>query len=69
MHLVTHTCGAQLWRHQTGGVQQIVIYGRMIYGRMKDQCEIHECPRCGENLRDADLRDERGTPIIPAPSS
>jgi hypothetical protein len=54
MHLVTHTCGQQLWRQETGGVQRIVTYSA------DGQREIHECPNCGANLGDRDLVDTDG---------
>lgn len=47
MEIVIHTCGQKLYRHETGGVQKVVIYGRL-----EDQREIHDCPRCSENLSD-----------------
>lgn len=54
MERVTHTCGQQLWRQQFGGVAYTIHYAD------DDQKEIHDCPRCGKNLRDTDLTDERG---------
>ncbi len=63
MELVTHTCGERLWRHETGGVRAIVLYSD------DGQREVHNCPRCGENLSDAGLQDADGRPIREAPSA
>lgn len=62
MELVTHTCGAQLWRQETGGVQKVVTYAHL-----DDQRETHDCPGCSLNLRDSDLTDEDGEPVLSAP--
>lgn len=58
MELVTHTCGQQLYRVETGGVRKIVAYARL-----DDQREIHTCPGCGESLRDSDLTGADGEPV------
>lgn len=59
MEYVTHTCGQPIWRHETGGVARIVLYGRV-----GDTKEIHTCPKCGGDLYDRVLTDERGKPIF-----
>lgn len=50
MERIMHTvCGAELWRHETGGLARIVRYAD------DAEREIDNCPRCGENLFDAHI--------------
>jgi hypothetical protein len=59
LEFVTHTCGQRLYRHESGGVRKLVLYSDD--GRR----EIDDCPKCGENLCDADLHNASGEPVLP----
>lgn len=63
MEPVTHTCGARLWRIETGGVRRIVAYSA------DGRTETHTCPGCGANLSDTDLRDVDGEPLWQPPDT
>jgi hypothetical protein len=65
MEPVMHPCGQRLYRQEVRPVPigpPIVLYS-------DGQREIHACPRCGDALRDTDLRDADGQPILPASAS